>query len=58
MDCYDRRGRVFVVNSDGGWAPKARSRSQTIDGNPTWVMYVGGYVWYLELFREPKHVAQ
>ena len=31
-------------NSDGGWAPKARSRSQTIDGNPTWVMYVCGYV--------------
>ena len=20
--------------------------------------YVGGYVWYLELSREPKHVAQ
>ena len=31
-------------HSDGGWAPKARSRSQTIDGNPTWVMYVGGWV--------------
>ena len=21
-------------------------------------MWVGGYVWYLELSREPKHVAQ
>ena len=21
-------------------------------------MYVGGYVWYLELSREPRHVAQ
>ena len=31
--------RCFV-NSDGGWAPKARSRSQTIDGNPTWFMYL------------------
>ena len=41
-----------------------RRRSQTIDGNLSWVMYVcmGGwvceYVWYLELSREPRHVAQ
>ena len=47
-----------ITFSDGGRAPKARSRSQTIDGNPTWVMYVGMYVWYLELSRELRHVAQ
>ena len=28
---------LYIKNfySDGGWAPKARSRSQTIDGNPS-----------------------
>ena len=25
----------YKTGSDGGWAPKARSRSQTIDGNPS-----------------------
>ena len=36
------------IYSDGGWAPKARSRSQTIDGNPTWscMYYVCMYgIW-------------
>ena len=31
-------------NSDGGFAPKARSRSPTSDGKRAWVMYLCMYV--------------
>ena len=34
------------------------AKPESNDGNPTWVMYVCGWVWYLELSREPRHVAQ
>ena len=32
------------IHSDGGFAPKARSRSPTSDGKRAWVMYVCMYV--------------
>ena len=45
---WSKNGRFNMktpwANSDGGWAPKARARSRTIDGNPTWVMWVCMYV--------------
>ena len=55
---YERpRSEFLLVQTE---AERRRRESQTIDGNPTWVMYVCGwvYVWYLELSREPKHAAQ
>ena len=50
-----------IMSSDGGWAPKARSRSRTIDENPISVMvcgWLGVYGISLELSRKPWHVEQ
>ena len=33
-----------ITSSDGGFAPKARSRSPTSDGKRAWVMYVCMYI--------------
>ena len=55
VDCL-----LFI--SDAGVAPKARRRSPTIVGKRTGVMYVcgyvGGYVWYLKISRDPDDAEQ
>ena len=35
---------IAFIFSDGGFAPKARSRSPTSDGKRAWVMYVCMYI--------------
>ena len=56
--CRELADSTELVYSDGGFAPKARSRSPTSDGKRAWVMYVCMYVCIFVCFSHISHNLQ